>query len=122
MDKKSEKNEAPKPEPKEGRRGNNSLIIALLLAGSLVLLFYNRGEDRSVVSASFFQTELARGNVEEVSIGERRVYGTFKTAPDAPPAKEADAKADKQSDKPTEKTTGDRRQEVPKAVLLQSLD
>ena len=104
MDKKSEKNEAPKPEPQEGRRGNNSLIIALLLAGSLVLLFYNRGEDRSVVSASFFQTELARGNVEEVSIGERRVYGTFKTAPDAPPAKEADTKADEESDKPTEKT------------------
>ena len=84
MDKKSEKNETPTPEPQEGKRGNNSLIIALLLAGSLVLLFYNRGEERSAVSASFFQTELARGNVEEVSIGERRVYGTFKTAPDAP--------------------------------------
>ncbi len=84
MDKKSEKNEAPASEPQEGKRGNNSLIIALLLAGSLVLLFYNRGEERSTVSASFFQTELARGNVEEVSIGERRVYGTFKTAPDKP--------------------------------------
>ncbi|MAI71249.1 MAG: cell division protein FtsH [Rhodopirellula sp.] len=86
MDKKSEKNEAPASEPQESKRGNNSLIIALLLAGSLVLLFYNRGEERSTVSASFFQTELARGNVEEVSIGERRVYGTFKTAPDAPVA------------------------------------
>jgi len=84
MDKKSEKNETSTSEPQEGKRGNNSLIIALLLAGSLVLLFYNRGEERSAVSASFFQTELARGNVEEVSIGERRVYGTFKTAPDAP--------------------------------------
>jgi cell division protease FtsH len=104
MDKKSEKNEAPKSEPQEGRRGNNSLIIALLLAGSLVLLFYNRGEDRSVVSASFFQTELARGNVEEVSIGERRVSGTFKTAPEAPPAKEADGKVVEESDKATEKT------------------
>ncbi|MDA7915193.1 ATP-dependent zinc metalloprotease FtsH [bacterium] len=96
MDKKSEKNETPASEPQESRRGNNSLIIALLLAGSLVLLFYNRGEERSVVSASFFQTELARGNVEEVSIGERRVYGTFKTAPDAPSAtkEEAPAKTD----------------------------
>ena len=87
MDKKSEKNEAPTPEPQESRRGNNSLIIALLLAGSLILLFYNRGEDRSAVSASFFQTELERGNVEKVSIGERRVYGTFKTMPDAPSQK-----------------------------------
>ena len=104
MDKKSEKNEAPKSEPQEGRRGNNSLIIALLLAGSLVLLFYNRGEDRSVVSASIFQTDLARGNVEEVSIGERRVSGTCNTAPEAPPAKEADAKAVEESDKATEKT------------------
>ena len=58
MDKKSEKNEAPTTEPQEGKRGNNSLIIALLLAGSLVLLFYNRGEERDAVSASFFQTEL----------------------------------------------------------------
>ncbi len=96
MDKKSEKNDKPTPEPQEGKRGNNSLIIALLLAGSLVLLFYNRGEERSAVSASFFQTELARGNVEEVSIGERRVYGTFKTAPDAPvvAAEEAAPNAD----------------------------
>jgi cell division protease FtsH len=104
MDKKSEKNEASKPEPQEGRRGNNSLIIALLLAGSLVLLFYNRGEERSVVSASFFQTELARGNVEEVSIGERRVYGTFKTAPDAPATTSEEAAADVKSEADDSKT------------------
>ena len=116
MDKKSEKNEAPTTEPQEGKRGNNSLIIALLLAGSLVLLFYNRGEERDAVSASFFQTELARGNVEEVSIGERRVYGTFKTAPDVPvvtvtpdeataSGDEATASGDKAKDASTEKTS-----------------
>ncbi len=105
MDKKSEKNEAPTPEPQESRRGNNSLIIALLLAGSLILLFYNRGEDRSAVSASFFQTELERGNVEKVSIGERRVYGTFKTAPDAPSTESDGDSSDESADTPEGSTT-----------------
>ena len=109
MDKKSEKNEPSASEPQEGKRGNNSLIIALLVAGIFVLLFYNRGDERSAVSASFFQTELARGNVEEVSIGELRVYGTFKTAPEAPPAKieETTSTSDTPKDPPAEETPAD---------------
>lgn len=85
MDKKSEENGSNSPEAQDGRRGNNSLLIALILAGLVLLLFFNRGEERSLVTASFFQEELAKENVESVSIGEQRVYGTFKIRPDAPP-------------------------------------
>lgn len=84
MDKKADNNDSSGQEPQENRRGNNSLVIALLLAGLVVLLFYNRGEERSAISVSFFQQELKRGNVESVSIGDRRVYGVFKTRPEAP--------------------------------------
>ena len=70
------------------KRGNNSLLIALILAALVMLLFYNREEPRDLVSASFFQKELVRGNVEDVRIGERRVYGTFKTRPEVPPQME----------------------------------
>ena len=94
MEKKSDQNESGGPEPQENRRGNNSLFIALILAGLVVLLFYNRGEERSLISASFFQQELERGNVESVSIGDRRVYGTFVTRPEIPTEDEAGEKAD----------------------------
>ena len=70
------------------KRGNNSLLIALILAALVMLLFYNREEPRDLVSASFFQKELVRGNVEDVRIGDRRVYGTFKTRPEVPPQME----------------------------------
>lgn len=85
MDKKSDENDSGGSEPQENRRGSNSLLIALILAGLVVLLFYNRGEERSLVSASFFQEQLANNNIEQVRIGELRVYGTFKIRPDAPP-------------------------------------
>ncbi|TWU50870.1 ATP-dependent zinc metalloprotease FtsH [Rubripirellula tenax] len=96
MDKKSD-DQIPKNSSREGnggsqggdnqppRRNNNSLLIALILAALVVMLFYNRGEERSLVSASFFQKELERDNVESILIGEQQVYGTFKTRPEAPP-------------------------------------
>ena len=46
MDKKSDENGSTGPESQEGRRGNNSLLIALILIGLVLLLFYNRGEER----------------------------------------------------------------------------
>ena len=85
MEKKSDENGSAGHESQEGRRGNNSLLIALILAGLVLLLFYNRGEERSLVSASFFQEQLAKDNVLRVSIGEQRVYGTFRIRPLAPP-------------------------------------
>jgi cell division protease FtsH len=92
MDKKSDENRAGgplgSPEAQENKRSNNSLLIALILVGLVVLLFFNRGEERSLVSASFFQQELERDNIEEVRIGDRRVYGTFRTRPEAPPVQE----------------------------------
>jgi len=84
MEKKTDQREANPPEQQDNRRGNNSLFIAIILAALVVLLFYNRGEERSLISASFFQSELSRGNVEEVGISERRVYGKFVTRPDIP--------------------------------------
>ena len=84
MEKKTDQREANPPEQQDNRRGNNSLFIAIILAALVVLLFYNRGEERSLISASFFQSELSRGNIEEVGISERRVYGKFVTRPDIP--------------------------------------
>ncbi len=94
MEKKSEQNESGGPEPQENRRGNNSLFIALILAGLVVLLFYNRGEERSLISASFFQQQLEEGNVESVSIGDRRVYGTFIKRPEIPTDEKSGEEAD----------------------------
>ncbi len=71
-------------EPQQ-RRGNNSLLIALIIVGLVAMLFFRNGEQRSPISASFFQEELKRGNVESVSIGDRQVTGTFRTRPDAEP-------------------------------------
>ncbi len=85
MDKKSDENGSTGSDSQEGRRGNNTLLIALILAGLVLLLFYNRGEERSLISASFFQDQLAKENIERVGIGEQRVYGTFKIRPEAPP-------------------------------------
>ena len=92
MEKKTDQSEPNRPEQQENRRGNNSLFIAIIFAALFVLIFYNRGEERSLITASFFQSELSRGNIEEVGIAERRVYGKFVTRPDIP--EEARPKAD----------------------------
>lgn len=84
MEKKTDQRESSSPEQQENRRGNNSLFIAILVAALFVLLFYNRGEERSLITASFFQAELDKGNIEEVGISERRVYGKFVTRPEIP--------------------------------------
>lgn len=85
MDKKSDDKPAKSPQAEPARRGNNSLLIALILAALVLMLFYNRGEERSLVSASYFQKQLESKNVESVLIAEQQVLGTFKIRPDAPP-------------------------------------
>jgi cell division protease FtsH len=79
----------PHQEPSDGRpqpsrRGNNSLLIFLILASLLALLFYQKTEQRSEILVSTFQSELAKGNVAEVMISDRYVFGEFKIPPAAP--------------------------------------
>ncbi len=71
-------------EPEGGRRSGNPVMIALVLAALAALLFLNRGDERDTITASFFQQELARKNVDTVQIGELEVTGKFKTAPEKP--------------------------------------
>lgn len=95
MDKKSDEKLTPQgSEGQPTRRSNNSLLIALVLAALVMMLFYNRGEERSLISASFFQTQLEKGNVESVRIGEQRVFGTFLIRPEAPPVKDEDGNSE----------------------------
>jgi cell division protease FtsH len=70
--------------PQPNRRSNNSLLIFLVLAAIVALLFYQGAEERSIIKVSDFQAELDKGNVSEVSIGDRYVYGEFKIPPEAP--------------------------------------
>ena len=83
MEKGSEPQKPESSETPSGRRNNNSLLIALVVAGLIAMLFLNQTDEGSRISASFFQEQLAADNIESVSIGDRRVYGTFKTRPDA---------------------------------------
>jgi cell division protease FtsH len=59
-------------------------MIALVIAALAALLFLNRAEERDTVTASFFQQELEKKNVESVQIGEYEVTGKFKTRPNKP--------------------------------------
>ncbi|TVP97487.1 MAG: ATP-dependent metallopeptidase FtsH/Yme1/Tma family protein [Planctomycetaceae bacterium] len=61
------------------RRGGNSWLIALVLVLAFGLIFLNREEDRSRITASFFNDQLTAGNVESVEITGSKVLGTFKT-------------------------------------------
>ncbi len=67
------------------RRGGNSWLIALVLLLAFGLIFFNREEDRSKITASHFNQELASGNIESVEIQDFRVLGTFKTSVQEPP-------------------------------------
>jgi len=67
------------------RRGGNSWLIALVLLLAFGLIFFNREEERSRITASFFNEQLAAGNILSVEIGDLRVLGTFKTTVDEPP-------------------------------------
>lgn len=106
MEKKTDQRDAAGPEQQENRRGNNSLLIAIILAALVVLLFYNRGEERSLITASFFQTELDKGNIEEVGISERRVFGQFVTRPAIPESAQSDSTGVDRDDKTDEQTEG----------------
>ena len=88
MEKKSDEGQPERPEPQESRRGSNTLLIALVLAGLFVLLFYNTSEDRSKISPTFFNQELAKDNIAQVEIGETRVDGEFRIEPEMPPVVE----------------------------------
>jgi len=61
------------------RRGGNSWLIALVLVLAFGLIFLNREEDRSRITASFFNDQLTAGTVESVEITGSKVLGTFKT-------------------------------------------
>ncbi len=78
--------------PQPSRRGNNSLLIFLVLAAVLALLFYQSDAPRSLIKVSDFQAELEKGNIAEVSIGDRYVYGDFKIPPELPASTEETAK------------------------------
>ncbi|MEM9368531.1 MAG: ATP-dependent zinc metalloprotease FtsH [Planctomycetota bacterium] len=77
-------------EGKSNRRSGNPLVIVLILAALGALLFFRTEQPPEMVTASFFNQELERGNIESVSIGDYEVYGTFKVRP----AKPADAKSE----------------------------
>jgi len=66
------------------RRGGNSWLIALVLLLAFGLIFFNREEERSKITASFFNQQLDAGNVLSVEIAEARVLGTFRTPVEAP--------------------------------------
>jgi cell division protease FtsH len=93
----SQNNRSQDGRPQPNRRSNNSILIFLILAALVALLFYQGTENRSEILVSQFQEELAKGNVEEVRIADRYVYGKFKIPPEAPAAKEG-AKTDEPGD------------------------
>jgi cell division protease FtsH len=78
-------------DPSSQRRPGNSWLILLVLLLAFGLIFFNREEDRSKVSASFFNEQLDKNNVESVEISGLRVVGTFKTEV-ADPTRGVDAK------------------------------
>ncbi|TWU02686.1 ATP-dependent zinc metalloprotease FtsH [Stieleria varia] len=67
-----------------GPKRNNSVLIALVLLALFAILFWPKSEQRELISASYFDKQLAEKNVESVSIAERMVMGRFKTRPPMP--------------------------------------
>lgn len=66
------------------RRGGNTWLIALVLLLAFGLIFFNREEDRSKITASFFNEQLAADNILSVEIADARVLGTFRTSVEVP--------------------------------------
>ncbi|EMI19203.1 cell division protein FtsH [Rhodopirellula maiorica SM1] len=85
MDKRSDEKDSEKSGGGANKRGNNTFLIALVVAGLIAMLFMNRGANVAEVSTSFFLDQLEKNNIEAVQIGDQRVYGTFKVRPEAPP-------------------------------------
>ncbi len=81
------------------RRPGNSWLIALVLLLAFGLIFLNREEERSKVTASVFNKQLAENNVESVEISGLRVIGTFKTEVFEPARPGADPKSPEASPK-----------------------
>lgn len=84
------------------RRGNNSLVIAVIVTALLLMLFYGRGDDTPSIDASFFQEQLAKKNVKSVVIGEQTVSGEFIITPTL-----KDDASDKEKEAAREKWSGD---------------
>lgn len=84
MDNQSNSNAPQDKEKGPAKRGNNSLLIALVIAALVMMLFYGRGEERSVVTAKFFYDQLQKENVQAVRIDQERVVGEFKIRPEMP--------------------------------------
>ena len=84
MDKPSNSNAPEDKENGPAKRGNNSLLIALVITALVMMLFYGRSEERSVVTAKFFYDQLKKENVQSVRIDQERVVGDFKIRPDVP--------------------------------------
>lgn len=84
MDNQSNSNSPQDKEKGPAKRGNNSLLIALVIAALVMMLFYGRGEERSVVTAKFFYDQLQKENVQAVRIDQERVVGEFKIRPEMP--------------------------------------
>jgi len=76
------------------KRGNNSFLIALVVAGLVAMLFLNRGEERDRVTSSFFQQQLSEGNVQNVVITDETIKGTFRFRPEKPVPKGAEGTTD----------------------------
>ncbi|EMI28607.1 ATP-dependent zinc metalloprotease FtsH [Rhodopirellula europaea] len=93
MKKDSESNSSDKSNKEElstGRRGGNPMIIALVITVLAAMLFFNQPEPSSLISASFFRSQLEKNNIESVEIGDIEVSGTFKTRPQMPASESAD--------------------------------
>ncbi|TWU03949.1 ATP-dependent zinc metalloprotease FtsH [Neorhodopirellula pilleata] len=80
------------------RRSGNPVLIAIVIAGLAAMLFLNRTEPRAEITASFFQKELAKDNIEQVRIGDLEVTGTFKVRPEKPVTDDDDAAKDKKAE------------------------
>lgn len=96
MKKDSESNSSDKSNKEElstGRRGGNPMIIALVITVLAAMLFFNQPEPSSLISASFFRSQLEKNNIESVEIGDIEVSGTFKTRPQMPASESADGDA-----------------------------
>ncbi|PHQ31789.1 ATP-dependent zinc metalloprotease FtsH [Rhodopirellula bahusiensis] len=96
MKKDSESNSSDKSNKEEvstGRRGGNPMIIALVITVLAAMLFFNQPEPSSLISASFFRSQLEKNNIRSVEIGDIEVSGTFKDRPEVPASESADADA-----------------------------
>jgi cell division protease FtsH len=78
-------------EPKGGspsappRRGQGPLIIVLVLISALVLMFYFNAVQFSRIDYSFFEEQLDRNNIQELTIFDAYAQGRFRVPPEKPP-------------------------------------